>query len=196
MQGSSVPLGRNHASPSGAPSHRRALRIVLTPPPLTAPLHTGQLGGPRSCRFSTWGTKAYGGRTWHQLPGTTLSRRRWHVQGRREETHHCCRWRSGGTWIVALSSGPLRRRRWFRWFVSRIPCTPSSRCSSASRTRRVDCATAGLLLRVPHIVLWPGKRHRRTRTTTGEATEGQRWWCPCRRWTKGAIRPILGALRH
>ncbi len=33
MQGSSVPLGRNHVSPSGAPSHRRALRIVLTPPP-------------------------------------------------------------------------------------------------------------------------------------------------------------------
>ncbi len=40
MQGSSVPLGRNHVSPSGAPSHRRALRIVLTPPPppLMAPL--------------------------------------------------------------------------------------------------------------------------------------------------------------
>ncbi len=38
MQGSSVPLGRNHVSPSGAPSHRRALRIVLTFPPLTAPL--------------------------------------------------------------------------------------------------------------------------------------------------------------
>ncbi len=29
MQGSIVPLGRNHVSPSGAPSHRRALRIVL-----------------------------------------------------------------------------------------------------------------------------------------------------------------------
>ncbi len=38
MQGSSVPLGRNHVSPSGAPSHRRALRIVLTsPPPLRHP---------------------------------------------------------------------------------------------------------------------------------------------------------------
>ncbi len=41
MQGSSVPLGRNHVSPSGAPSHRRALRIVLTFPPLTAPLSAG-----------------------------------------------------------------------------------------------------------------------------------------------------------
>ncbi len=40
MQGSSVPLSRNHISPSGAPSHRRALRIVLTFPPLTAPLRT------------------------------------------------------------------------------------------------------------------------------------------------------------
>ncbi len=39
MQGSSVPLGRNHVSPSGAPSHRRALRIVLTfPPPYGAPV--------------------------------------------------------------------------------------------------------------------------------------------------------------
>ncbi len=38
MQGSSVPLGRNHVSPSGAPSHHRALRIVLTfPPPYGAP---------------------------------------------------------------------------------------------------------------------------------------------------------------
>ncbi len=41
MQGSSVPLGRNHVSPSGAPSHRWALRIVLTFPPLTAPLQVG-----------------------------------------------------------------------------------------------------------------------------------------------------------
>ncbi len=41
MQGSSVPLGRNHVSPSGAPSLRRALRIVLTFPPLTAPLSAG-----------------------------------------------------------------------------------------------------------------------------------------------------------
>ncbi len=40
MQGSSVPLGRDHVSPSGAPSHCRALRIVLTFPPLTAPLPT------------------------------------------------------------------------------------------------------------------------------------------------------------
>ncbi len=39
MQGSSVPLGRNHVSPSGAP-HRWALRIVLTsPPPYGAPAH-------------------------------------------------------------------------------------------------------------------------------------------------------------
>ncbi len=37
MQGSSVPLGRNHVSPLGAPSHCRALRIVLTFPPLRRP---------------------------------------------------------------------------------------------------------------------------------------------------------------
>ncbi len=44
MQGSSFPLSRNHISPSGAPSHRRALRIVLTPPLLRCPCthtHTG-----------------------------------------------------------------------------------------------------------------------------------------------------------
>ncbi len=41
MQGSSVPLGRNHVSPSGGPLPSWALRIVLTFPPLTAPLRTG-----------------------------------------------------------------------------------------------------------------------------------------------------------
>ncbi len=41
MQGSSVPLGRNHVSPSGGPLPSWALRIVLTFPPLTAPLITG-----------------------------------------------------------------------------------------------------------------------------------------------------------
>ncbi len=39
MQGSSVPLGRNHVSPSGGPLPSWALRIVLTFPPFTAPLH-------------------------------------------------------------------------------------------------------------------------------------------------------------
>ncbi len=38
MQGSSVPLGRNHVSPSGGPLPSWALRIVLTFPPFTAPL--------------------------------------------------------------------------------------------------------------------------------------------------------------
>ncbi len=38
MQGSSIPLGRNHVSPSGGPLPSWALRIVLTFPPLTAPL--------------------------------------------------------------------------------------------------------------------------------------------------------------
>ncbi len=40
MQGSSVPLGRNHVSPSGGPLPSWALRIVLTFPPFTAPLRT------------------------------------------------------------------------------------------------------------------------------------------------------------
>ncbi len=40
MQGSSVPLGRNHVSPSGGPLPSWALRIVLTFPPFTAPLYT------------------------------------------------------------------------------------------------------------------------------------------------------------
>ncbi len=38
MQGSNVPLGRNHVSPSGGPLPSWALRIVLTFPPFTAPL--------------------------------------------------------------------------------------------------------------------------------------------------------------
>ncbi len=38
MQGSSVPLGRNHVSPSGGPLPSWALRIILTFPPFTAPL--------------------------------------------------------------------------------------------------------------------------------------------------------------
>ncbi len=38
MQGSSLPLGRNHVSPSGGPLPSWALRIVLTFPPFTAPL--------------------------------------------------------------------------------------------------------------------------------------------------------------
>ncbi len=44
MQGSSVPLGRNHVSPSGGPLPSWALRIVLTFPPLTAPLATAIAG--------------------------------------------------------------------------------------------------------------------------------------------------------
>ncbi len=40
MQGSSVPLSRNHVSPSGGPLPSWALRIVLTFPPFTAPLTT------------------------------------------------------------------------------------------------------------------------------------------------------------
>ncbi len=39
MQGSNVPLGRNHVSPSGGPLPSWALRIVLTFPPFTAPLY-------------------------------------------------------------------------------------------------------------------------------------------------------------
>ncbi len=40
MQGSSIPLGRNHISPSGGPLPSWALRIVLTfPPPYGAPVY-------------------------------------------------------------------------------------------------------------------------------------------------------------
>ncbi len=63
MQGSSVPLGRNHVSPSGGPLPSWALRIVLTFPPLTAPLlvrtdntatiaYINHQGGLRSRRLS------------------------------------------------------------------------------------------------------------------------------------------------
>ncbi len=54
MQGSSVTLGRNHVSPSGAPSHRRALRNRPNFPPLTAPL--GAAHCPSSCHFKDWTT--------------------------------------------------------------------------------------------------------------------------------------------
>ncbi len=47
MQGSSVPLGRNHVSPSGGPLPSWALRIILTFPPFTAPL-------PSDSRFSKY----------------------------------------------------------------------------------------------------------------------------------------------
>ncbi len=46
MQGSSVPLGRNHVSPSGGPLPSWALRIVLTFPPFTAPLSIGTVFDP------------------------------------------------------------------------------------------------------------------------------------------------------
>ncbi len=48
MQGSSVPLGRNHVSPSGGPLPSWALRIVLTFPPFTAPL-PGAVGSHLCC---------------------------------------------------------------------------------------------------------------------------------------------------
>ncbi len=47
MQGSSVPLGRNHVSPSGGPLPSWALRIVLTSPPYGAP-------GLRTQLFAKW----------------------------------------------------------------------------------------------------------------------------------------------
>ncbi len=58
MQGSSVPLGRNHVSPSGGPLPSWALRIVLTFPPFTAPLKMSVRETDVSCfcRLLSWVT--------------------------------------------------------------------------------------------------------------------------------------------
>lgn len=57
-------------------------------------IHTRRLGGLWSCKSSTWGIRASGSRTWHQLPGAISSRQCWRGHRWREGTRRHCRWQN------------------------------------------------------------------------------------------------------